>query len=329
MNDLTPQLAVDFDPKKAQYPLMGFQKIDGVRACHLTGGMTGRSMEPFKNKALVAKFADEVYTGYDGELTIDGLLTDEGVPLDEDGEIQSLCSATTGLTNRRKLRKDELVLPDNAVWNLFDLIDSQPTPYLERYENLVATVARDKPANVYVLPFVWINNLAEAEAWIQKCADDGLEGAIFRNPKAVHKSGRAKPVENEFWRWKPISDKDAICTGFEEAMENQNEAKINALGHTERSGHQENKVGKGMVGAILGTDVKTGKPIRVGPGKSTHKQRMAWFNDPTLIVGQPFKYTSLDVGVIDQPRQARFKTLRSREDMTQADLALIAQLGLS
>ncbi len=322
MSQLTVQSAVDVNYAKMRFPVWGFAKVDGVRGAHITGGLTGRSLDPFKNTALVARFASQAYAGFDGELTINGWLTRQEVP-----EGETLCSLTTGLCNRFKLKKGETELLGNAVWNLFDWLhpDVVGLPYGERYRELESYLAELGPAHVRLLPYRVIDNIEQAEAFCIEMLDAGYEGAVFRDPKAMHKSGRTTESCNDFWRWKPVSDKDAICTGFEEAETNNNEAKVNSLGRTERSAHKGNKVGNGMVGTVLGLDVLTGKPFRCGPGALTHKQRTEMFNDPTLLVGHPFKYTSLDTGVKDEPRQARFASLRARADMTPADLALLAK----
>ncbi len=325
MARILPQLAVDINYNTARFPLWGFAKIDGVRAVHTEGFLSGRSMDPFKNTAINAKFAGPVYAGFDGEMTIDGLLTDETL----DGA--TLCSLTTGLMNTSKLKKHCTALPDNAVWNLFDYL--HPTvvhlPYAQRYTALASTLDHPcAPPHVRLLPFRVINNPEEASAFCDEMLDLGHEGAIFRDPNAMHKSGRATEKLNDFWRFKPVSDKDCIITGFEEAETNNNEKTTNSLGRSERSAHKDNKVGNGMVGTILAVDVLTGKPLRMGPGKMKHVDRIAAFNDPTLIVGHPAKYASLDTGVKDAPRQARFITLRPKADMTPADLVLVAELGL-
>lgn len=328
MTQVTLQLAHNIDFSLAKFPLWGFWKIDGVRAGHVRG-FVGRSMDPFKNTALNARFAAPVYEGFDGELTMNGWLSADEITGFDEGE--TLCGLTTGLCNRAKIKKGETALPDNAVWNLFDYLHPGfvDMPYGHRYEFLKINAAG--VPHVRVLPYTVINNPEEALAFIDACLDGtapGLpgpcEGAIFRDPEALHKSGRPGKRDNDFWRFKPESDKDAICTGFEEALTNNNEATTNSLGRTERSAHKENKVGNGMVGTVLGIDVLTGKPIRVGPGKMPHAFRIAAFNSPTLLVGQPFKYCSLDTGVKDAPRQGRFVSLRAKEDMTPEDLALLS-----
>lgn len=318
MTKTTCQLAVDANYEKMRFPVWGFAKIDGVRAQHFHGFLAGRSMDAFKNTALVAKFTNPMYEGFDGELTIDGRLTGD-----------DLCSLTTGLVNRAKLKKGETELPTNAVLNLFDWLhpDVVGLKYGERYEALALYLEALDDHPLHLLPYTVINNAEEARAFAAEMSAI-YEGAIFRDPEALHKSGRATEKLNDFWRDKPVSDKDCIITGFEEAQENQNEAKTNSLGRTERSSHKENKVGNGMVGTVLAVDVLSGQPIRLGPGSLKHEERIAAFNDPTLIVGHPAKYRSLDTGVQAAPRHARFVTLRARADMTPADLALVAQLGL-
>jgi DNA ligase-1 len=319
-----PQLAVDIDPacKNARYPLWGFVKVDGVRGEHITGKFTGRSLEDMANTALVAMFSGPEYAGFEGELTIDGYLRNCDLPAhltapDKPGDKpKTLCSLTTGITSRGKLRKGETELPTNLIWNLFDNLHPRviDLTYEERYDDLSDRFQMHRPANVRLLRYTVINNAEEAVAFCLKCLDDGYEGAIFRDPKAKHKPGRATAKLNDFWRFKPASTKDCVITGFEEAMENLNEKTTNALGRSERSSHAENKVGKGMIGAFLATDTATGQPIRLGPGSSTHKQRVDWFNDPSQIVGWPSEYVSLDTGVKDAPRQARFSRRREKYD---------------
>lgn len=322
-----PQLAVDTEDGPQRYPLWGFPKIDGVRGgCYNGPTLTGRSLDPFKNTALVAKFSHEDHIGFDGELTLYGHVTN--AELGDD----TLCSLTTGACNRAKLKKGETELPTNLQWNLFDYLHPSVVdlPYHERYCLLAEKVNQLANPNISVIPFTPIHNDEMRDEFIALCLDQGYEGAIFRDPDAKHKHGRATARGNDFWRFKPTSDKDAIVTGYEEAMENQNEAKTNSLGRTERSSHKENLVGKGMVGTILATDVATGKPLRMGPGRMKHDERVRRWEAyvaelqgqkvPGSLgsgVGDPCKYTSLDTGVKDKPRQGRFSDWRPNEDLAK------------
>lgn len=337
MSQVTCQLAHDIDIdtfKGVTFPLWGFTKIDGVRGAHVKGGLTGRSMDPFKNSALVAKFSDPVYAGFDGELTINGYLTnDELAQAIERGEIApedpnaTLCSLTTGLTGRKSLRKGETALPDNAVWNLFDWLHPAVVhlTYEERYKLLDVHLVTRPVHHVRLLPYTVIENEEQALAFIDWCIANDFEGAVFRDPKAKHKSGRPGKKDNDFWRFKPTSDKDAFVIGIEEAMENQNEAKTNSLGRTERSSAKAGKVAKGMIGNLICRDFVTKKVIKVPAGKMKEDFKIAAFLNQTLIVGHPIKYTSLDTGVKDEPRQARFTALRSREDLLPHELFWAAE----
>lgn len=330
---ILPTLAVNIPPnfKGVKFPLWGFVKVDGVRGVNTNLRFSGRSMENLKNTALVEKYSGAKYNFFDGEMTIHGYLRDSDLPDDlaapdkAGDERKTLCSLTTGITNRAKLRKGETTLPTNVVWNLFDYLDPgmADAPYRLRYAKLVRLVdenfgADRLRAGVRVLPYTVVENAEEAQAFIEKCLDEGYEGAIFRDPESARKNGRATARDNDFWRFKPASTKDCLITGFEEALENRNEATTNALGRTERSSHQENLVGKGMIGTVLAIDKVSGKPIRLGPGMMTHKERVDWFNDPTQIIGWAAEYVSLDVGVKDKPRQARFKRRREKYDLAVA-----------
>jgi DNA ligase-1 len=331
MTKTLPQLALDIKPDFAgmRFPVWGFRKIDGVRGCHVTGKFTGRSLEDMPNTALVEKFSRPGYEGFDGELTIDGYLRNCDLPAtlaapDKPGDKpKTLCSLTTGITSRGKIKKGETALPTNVVWNLFDYLhpDYIDAPYEDRYAALAELVGDGADPAIHLLPYVVIEDAEQAQAFIDECILLGYEGGIFRDPKANHKHGRATAKANDFWRFKPASVKDCVIVGIEEAMENQNEAKTNALGRTERSSHKENKVGKGMVGVFLARDVDAagapvGPVLRLGPGSASHAQRLAWFNAPEQIVGWPAEYCSLDTGVKDAPRQARF--VRRREKFDQA-----------
>lgn len=327
--ELTSAIQDKFEASKLDFsngPIMGFRKVDGVRAGRIHPHFHGRSLDGFRNTAINERFAGPEYHGLDGELTIDGILTSialerfiEAGQLVVEDPTSSLCSLTTGLTNRNKVAKGETALPDNVIWNLFDYLTeaTMHLPYLSRYEFLVDYVARIKPKHVHVLPFVWIHNADEALAWIEDCMVKGYEGAIFRNPKAKYKSGRAKAAQGDFWRYKPVTDKDAIVVGLEPAMANNNAATTNSRGRTERSGHKANKVAKAQVGVMLAYDPARDSVIRVPAGCMKVPFREKAWADKSLVLGHPIKYTSLDHGEKDEPRQARYKEHRSWADLEQ------------
>lgn len=294
---ITCQKAVDVILDKLRFPLWGFRKVDGQRGVHNIGGLTSREHKPFGNPRITAMFSGPEYAGFDGELTVDGRLSGP-----------ELCNKTGSILSQSKLKKGETELPTNVVWNLFDF--THPSAMHLTYEQRYAALASilDHPCcnvyNVRLLPYVIINNIEEAQAWIDDCLDNDYEGAIFRDPKALHKSGRATAKLNDFWRYKPTSEKTLVVTRVEEGSENQNEAKKDALGHTERSSAKAGKVPNGMIGTFIG--IEDGKEVRIAKGKGTHAELREWFENQDQIVGWEIDYLSLDTGVKDAPRQARF-----------------------
>ena len=295
-----PHLACDVDFTKLKFPVWGMRKIDGVRMLNVGGQAVGRSLKPHANKHTTQEFSLWMYDGYDGEVTF--------------GDIQgdSLCRDTTSVLNRIEGTPD-------VVWNLFDFVvpHLQDKPYKERYKALEQHLSILPDKRIKLISYVELNSIEEAEAFYQESLDLGYEGAIYRDPLALHKSGRCTAKEAAYTRAKPQSDKEARVLGLVEAMENLNEAKINELGHTERSSHKENKVGKGMVGMLKCEDLITGMPIDVGAGKMTHKEREHYWNNPHEIVGKFIKYRSMDVGVKSAPRFARYISIRAEADMSE------------
>lgn len=294
---LKPQLAIDTCFTDMTYPKMGFPKIDGVRGCHITGSFTGRSLLPLGNVYTTKLFSDPKYAWLDGEMTLEGRTTGP-----------ELCNSTNSAVASHKGEP-------HVVLNVFDYLhpDLMDKPYLLRYMEMEKLVA-DLPF-VKIIAFRTIDSAEEAEAYYNECLELEYEGAIFRDPRAVHKSGRATAKLQDFWRAKPTSDKDAIVLRVEEGQRNENPEYKNALGETTRSTDAAGMVPNGMVGTLVCEDVKSKQEIRVAPGKMTHDERKAWFDDQTQIVGQGIKYRSLDTGTKHAPRHSRFIVRRTLADM--------------
>lgn len=294
------QLAVDIDFEKAIYPLMSMPKFDGVRAINLDGTLKARSLKPHENLFTTEKYSKDIYLGFDGELIV-------GAPNEED------------TLNRTSSATRTINWNGDITWYVFDWLHPEVVhlPYIDRLHKLKDYVRNQgwALADIKVVSYTIVNNATEAEAFYQKCLDEGYEGAIYRNPNAKHKSGRSTLKENDFLRAKPQSDKEAIVLSVYEAMENQNEAKVNEIGRTQRSTHQENLVGKGMVGGLVARCLATGLQINVGPGKMKHDMREYYWLHQDEIIGKIIKYKSMDKGVKDLPRFPRFIDFRSERDM--------------
>lgn len=295
---IKPSRCCDLDLTKVNYPLLGFPKIDGVRIINLNGSATARSLLPHANIFTTERFSKSIYLGIDGEGTIGDKCS------------QSLCRYTTSALNTIEGKPD-------IVWHAFDYLhpDTIGLVYINRYKTLKQYINKFKPPGVCIIPFKIIRNEIQLISFYKKCLKDGYEGAVFRDPYALHKNGKYTVNENAYLRLKPFSDKEAIVLSIVEAKVNNNAPIINALGYTERSSHKENKTGKGMVGSLICKDIVTGSNITVMAGKMKHSERIHYFQHPEEILGKYIKYRSTDTGVKDAPRFGRFICIRSIEDI--------------
>ncbi len=303
MSNFKPHLCCDGNLDKVKFPAITMTKIDGVRMLNINGNSVGRSLKQFDNRALTKKYSKEEYSGFDGEL-IAGY----------DPKKKLLCNLTTSLVNT-------IEGGDESTWFVFDFLrgDVIHLPYETRWKLLNDYVAEKglNSQNIYVVPYRIANDKEEVESNYQEWLKEGYEGLIGRSCIGKHKNGRATEKEASYFRLKPSSDKEAIVLELTEAMQNLNQAKVNELGHTERSSHKENKIGKGMVGSLICKDVATGNTITVGAGKMEHSDREHYWNNPSEIIGKFIKYESMDTGVKDKPRFPRFVSMRSETDMSE------------
>lgn len=310
-NYIRDNLAAHF---RAGKTMLWQPKIDGVRGMHILSQFTGRSLKPFKNKALTAYWSAPHFAWLDGELVIQGGWTQPG-----------LCRLTTGLCNTVKaVQVPELVVFDYLAPEVRSL------PYWERYNAAERRVAEINDmlgqAMVHLMPCVEVSAIEEVDEYHSKWMDEGYEGSIGRNPHALYKEGRPGSKTMELVRIKDFIDFEFIATELVEAMENMNEAKINELGHTERSTHQENMRPKGMVGAIKGyfvkdlvhngkTLFKQGDAVLCGPGQMTHDERRHYWLNQHEIIGQPNKAKLFPHDSHKKPRMPIWLSLRAAEDM--------------
>lgn len=312
---MKPQLANNWLEDKQRLPAWQQPKYDGVRGLFLTEQFTGRSLKPFKNKALTAFWSKPEFKGLDGELIIPGT----------DGIEGRQCSITTGITNSPTDQR----IPDLIA---FDYLTPSTIalPYEGRYEWLVTAVRSLNEVygtKIRLMPYTLVETLDEIEMRDNEFLERGLEGSILRNHLALLKEGRPSTKTQELMRIKRFLDFEFVIDRLVEANENTNEAKTNELGHTERSTAKAGMVPKGMVGKFVGRIVggvthkdkvlfPDGMPVTVGPGQSTHAERVLWWNNPSLVVGQIGKAKLFPHQILDKARMPIFLSLRSQEDMS-------------
>lgn len=307
-----PMLAEDWDRAKQRYPVIAMAKIDGVRAINQDGVLYGRSLNPHANRYVTQMFSGEDLAGLDGELAA-------AAPTHP-----RLVSLTTSAVNTIEGE------PDLSWWVFDDYL--APGPYEQRLEALVKRVQKlgeDDPwlaPRLKVVPWEVIRSEQELENFKEDCLGKGYEGVILRDPKGNHKEGRSTVIEGGFLRIKPFVIEEAFIFGFEQGMTNANPAKVNNLGLTERSTHKENLVPNGKIGNLRAVCLKTGKIIKIGPGRMKHDEREKFMLQPTLLIGQVCKYKHFPYGVKDKPRFPTFESFRSLSDLDPNYLRIVTNL---
>lgn len=313
--NLKPQLAEDAQLDKVTYPCFVQPKIDGVRAMNLTGTLVGRSLDPFKGFGVTEYFSKPEFIGFDGEMVLGN------VP----NSTERLCSLTTGAMGRFK---GETQMAD-LHWFVFDYItpDTVNLDYRTRYVLLENRVAALNHSRIHLVPQAHVGTRELLNHIIAEDSARGFEGTIIRNPRSVYKAGRSTQ-EGQLWRVKPWGDFEILVTGITEGQKNENEAKTNTLGRTERSSAQAGMVPNGQVGSIQGTlvaDVKdhlgntmfaAGLEITAGSGEMSVKEAAHFFQNPEELVGHFAKIKHMTFGYKDLPRFPTFVSKRLAEDMS-------------
>jgi DNA ligase-1 len=300
-----PHLATDADANTLLFPLWVQYKIDGVRMLVRDTVATGRSMKKYKNLKMTEYFSKPCFEGFDMEVGVTS-------PNDPD-----LCRLTTSLVNTIKggLPKFVVVFDYLTPDNLENGVGYKSR--MDKLKDHLLGFPEDEEVELIFSQQYLMSSLEELEAFYAEALTLNYEGVIIRKQDGVHKSGRATVKEGNYLRMKPTGDSEGIVLRLEEAYENLNEAKVNELGHTERSTHKANMVPKGMIGAMWLKDIHSDEEVKVGAGKLNHEQRKLYFEQPQLILGDLVKYAFLATGKKDAPRHPRYISHRAWEDISK------------
>lgn len=312
---IKPQLAEDAVISEIRYPCIVQPKFDGVRALCADGLFTGRSLDPFAGFEITEYFSNPEFNGLDGEMVL-------GVnPL----SIDRLCNRTTGAMGKFKGVK----VMANLHWWIFDDVTDPTLPYKERFARATERVAKLNHHRIHIFPSDWVANRNELNKFIEGHLSAGAEGSIVRNPEAVVKQGRSTRAGQQLWRIKMWSHAEILVWKIVEGEENQNEAKINSLGKSERSSSKKGKVLNGQVGSLSGPlleDIlhpltkklllKRGTMVTIGRGEMTEKEAIDYFKNPSKILKHIATFKFMPHGMMDKPRMPTFKSKRLPQDMS-------------
>lgn len=295
-----PHLACDADESKLKFPLILMPKIDGVRGLNVEGNLVGRSLKSHGNVFTSRYYSRAELSGIDGELITAPITSPE------------VCRVTTGDINRRKGE------PNVMLW-AFDLVreDVAHLPYIQRLDLLTKLVLDVSDPRIGLVQWQVVSSLEEVHALEESYLEQGFEGIILRDPDGVHKHGRSTAKSNGYLRIKRFVEEDATVLRIVEGNINNNEAKTNELGRTERSSHQENMTPNGMVGSLVCLCHVKRIEITVSAGCLDHEQRKHYFENPDQIIGQVIKYRSFPKGVKDKPRFPTLHSFRAPTDLSK------------
>lgn len=284
-----PQGTLNIDD--VRYPCVGQIKFDGFRCAVLNGRTYTNSLKHIANEYV--KWRLELYGDildkYDGELTT-GLIND--------GKCFNRCqSAFTARDGKPEFE-----------FHVFDrIVDGD---YHQRWLDVDHSRL---PSFVKVVESQWIENRAQLDEYLEKALSDNHEGIILRDPAQPYKFGRATFKTQNVLRIKPMEDAEAIVVGFEEEMENLNEAFLDERGFTKRSSHQANKRPKGIL-ANLVCECPIFGTVKVSGFTDALAQEI-WDNRERYE-GAIVTYKYQKYGSLDKPRLPKFKGFRDVLDLS-------------
>lgn len=307
-----PMLACEAkNPEKIAFPVMTSVKLDGVRATVQNGVVLSRSLKPIPNKHVQDLFGREEFEGMDGELIVG--------PANDPHVYNSTVSGVMSYDGEPEV-----------CFVAFDLISDKP--FVERLESLdariemimekrAAEMGRDREeledweVEFHTIGYCRANNLEDLLRQEELALKQGYEGLMIRAFDGEYKHGRSTEKQGYLMKLKQFKDIEAEIVGYKELMHNENEAKINELGYTERSTKKEGKVPAGVLGAFVCKAEGYAETFDVGTGFNAEQRKRFWEIRDSLI-GNLAKIKIQPSGELNKPRFPVFLGFRDRRDLS-------------
>lgn len=297
----------EFRPMKAEkfvhegqlkaWPYLESPKLDGLRCVIRDGRALSANLEPFRNHFVQEVLGRKEYNGLDGELIV-------GAPTG--GNVLGRSMGVMAIATR----------PDFTFW-VFDDFSAHAHDFNYRCGRAEDRVHDIGHPRVKHLEHSLVETPLEFRRVEALNLDRGFEGTMLRNMRAPYKFGYATAAEDWLWKVKRFIDGEAEIVGYEEGKVNENPAELDGRGLTKRGTKKEFMTPSGLLGTLLGRDLKTGRPLRISPGQMTVQERKdAWANRPNLLK-RIATYRAFDYGVKDELRFVTFHSWRPLEDMTR------------
>lgn len=191
----------------------------------------------------------------------------------------------------------------SVEWHVFDYMKFPQYTFEQRQAQLQICLSLYGQDNIKLVHQQPVRCWEEVLMYEEKALDEGYEGLIYRKAGTPYKFGRS--TLKQAWMLKVVryAYSEAEILGFEEAEANTNEATKDAYGFTSRSSHMSGMVGKGMLGAFLCRDLKTGIEFKTGIGIGLDMAlRTDIWNRREFYLGKLFKYRWKPYGMDVKPR---------------------------
>lgn len=289
---MKPMLAGVVKEELLDFPYIVSPKLDGIRCIIKDGVALSRSLKPIPNRYIQEILGKAVYEGFDGELII-------GSPTDPN----AMQNTTKGVMS--------FIGEPPFIYFVFDSWNNPEVGHDDRFMSLLIP---NMHPHIRFLPHDIVYNAESLVEYEKAILSIGFEGVILRKPEAGYKYGRATMKQGNLLKLKRFTDDEAMVIGFVEEMHNANEATTDELGNTKRSSHQENKVGKNTLGALLVRDCKSNIPFNIGSGFSADQRKEIWDNQEKYL-HKYVTYKHFPIGVKDAPRFPTFKCFRDKDDI--------------
>lgn len=279
------------DIEAIKYPVMASPKLDGIRCLIGSNGPVSRTYKPIPNRYIQRVLNQPELRGLDGELMLrDRAATFRDVTsavMSEDGD------------------------PDFVFW-VFDSYAKccRGQHYIDRLMTTQEAVTEASNLHVVNLPHERVDDVAALAGRESLYIKQGFEGLMVRALTGPYKAGRSTVRDGILGKIKRFTDAEAVCIGVVEQLHNLNEARVDALGHTERSSHKSGKVPAGTLGALK---VRTpdGRVFNIGTGFTDQERKSFWQEQP---LGKLVKYKAMEFSDYGLPRHPVFLGFRDAID---------------
>lgn len=287
------------DTSALRFPVLVSYKLDGVRATMQGGELLSRNLKPIKNANVQKKFAG-LPEGIDGELIVG-----DPTAKDEDGKSIAFRNTTPVVMSHNKPA-------DDCAFYIFDRFSQEP--FTERYNKVISGVNFARIPDVHIVTQGMVEDEESLLEFEATALEAGYEGVMVRDPHGPYKEGRSTVKQGWLLKLKRFTDCECEILDTVELMHNENEAKTNELGRTQRSTHKAGLVPGGVLGKFIVRDVKTGVVFDIGGGLKAH-ERVEYWKKRKSMPGKFLKYSYFAVGVKDKPRFPVIIGFRDKADM--------------